>query len=217
MATGYEDIDTLMEEQRTNLNNQRDLQNQIIDKGIEKVQNEVTKQKEDYEREANKTARGLYTDYRKQANPYGETAETLASQGLNKSGYAESSQVNLYNQYQKSVTELENKTRELKANADFQLNQAYLEADVQKAQSAISLYQQEAQLALQEYDLRFNREQYEYQKEYQKERDRVADEQWERQFALSQQQFDFQKQQAQQSQANWEREYQLSLQKSSRQ
>lgn len=206
MATGYEDIDNLMTEQRQNLNDQRTLQNQIIDKGIEKVQNEVTKQKEEYERDATKTARGLYTDYRKQANPYGLASETLASQGLNRSGYAESSQVNLYNQYQKSVTELENKTRELKANADFQMNQAYIDADVQKAQSALSLYQQQAQLALQEYDLKHTRD-----------REKVADEQWERQFALQREQFDFQKQQAEQSQSNWEREYQMALQNSLRQ
>ena len=201
MATGYEDIDTLMEGQKANLNEQKELQNQIIDKGIEKVQNEVTKQKEDYEKDANKIAQGLYTDYKKQANPYGATSEGLASRGLNKSGYAESSQVNLYNQYQKSITELENKTRELKANADFQMNQAYLDADVQKAQSALSLYQQQAQLALTEYDLKHTRD-----------REKVADEQWERQFALQQAQFEFQKQQAQQSQGNWEKEYQLSLQ-----
>ena len=205
MATGYEDIDTLMEGQRSNLNDQRALQNQIIDKGIEKVQNEVTKQKEDYERDATKTARGLYTDYRKQANPYGATAETLASQGLNKSGYAESSQVNLYNQYQRSVTELENTTRQLKADADFKMNQAYLDADVQKAQSALTLYQQQAQLALQEYDMKHTRD-----------REKVQDEQWERQFQLQREQFDFQKQQAQQSQANWEREYQMALQNSLR-
>lgn len=206
MATGYEDIDRVMTEQRQNLNDQRTLQNQIIDKGIEKVQNEVTRQKEQYEQDANKTARGLYADYRKQANPYGANAETLASQGLNRSGYAESSQVNLYNQYQRSVVELENKTRELKANADFQMNQAYLDADVQKAQSALSLYQQQAQLALQEYDMKHTRD-----------RERVADEQWEKQFQLQREQFDFQKQQAQQSQANWEREYQMALQNSLRQ
>ena len=46
MATGYEDIDNLMTEQRQNLNDQRTLQNQIIDKGIEKVQNEVTRIRE---------------------------------------------------------------------------------------------------------------------------------------------------------------------------
>lgn len=203
MATGYEDIDNLMEEQNKNLEQQKQVQNEIIDKGITKQQNEVNRQKEEYEREADKTAKGLYADYKKQSNPYGASAETLASQGLNKSGYAESTQTNLYNSYQKNVTELSNKTRQLKADADFQMNQAYLDADIQKAQSALSIYQQQADLAMKEYDLRFTREQFDYQKE----RDRIADEQWEKQYQLS-------LQQANQSQSNWEREYQLSLQKS---
>lgn len=193
MAGTYEDIDKLMEQQNQNLEQQQTVQSQIVDKGLEKVQNEVNKQKEDYEREATKQGKALYTDYQKQANPYSATAENLASQGLNKSGYAESSQVNLYNNYQKNVTTLMTETTRLKAEADFQMNQAFLDADIQKAQNALAIYQQQAQLALTEYNLR-----------YQKYRDDVADAQWEKSYQLQQQQ-------AQQSQANWEREYQLSL------
>ena len=206
MEEGYEEIDRLFAEQNANLEQQQTLQNEIIDKGIQKVQNEGERQKAEYEREAEKTAKGLYTDYRKQANPYGATAETLASQGLNRSGYAESTQTQMFNSYQRNVTELVNTTRQLKADVDFDLKQAYLEADIQKAQASATLYNQKAQLALQEYDMKFNREQFNYQKE----RDRIQDEQWERQFQ-------FQQQQANQNQANWEREYQLSLRKSSRQ
>ena len=206
MEEGYEEIDRLFAEQNANLEQQQTLQNEIIDKGIQKVQNEGERQKAEYEREAEKTAKGLYTDYRKQANPYGATAETLASQGLNRSGYAESTQTQMFNSYQRNVTELVNTTRQLKADVDFQFSQALVDADIQKAQSALTLYQQKAQLALQEYDMKFNREQFNYQKE----RDRIQDEQWERQFQ-------FQQQQANQSQANWEREYQLSLRKRSRQ
>lgn len=206
MEEGYEEIDKLFAEQNANLEQQQTLQNEIIDKGIQKVQNEGERQKAEYEREAEKTAKGLYTDYRKQANPYGASAEILASQGLNRSGYAESTQTQMFNSYQRNVTELVNTTRQLKADVDFQFSQALVDADIQKAQSALTLYQQKAQLALQEYDMKFNREQFNYQKE----RDRIQDEQWERQFAFSQQQ-------ANQNQANWEREYQLSLRKSSRQ
>ena len=189
----YEEIDNLMDKQNTLLEQQKIEQNKIIDTGLEKVQNEVNRQKEDYDREATKNAKALYSDYRKQSNPYGATAENLASQGLNKSGYAESSQVNLYNNYQKNVTTLITETNKLKADADFQMNQAFLDADIQKAQNALAIYQQQAQLALTEYNLR-----------YQKYRDDVSDSQWERSYQLQQQQ-------AQQSQANWEREYQLSL------
>ena len=196
MATGYEEIDNLMQEQNALLEQQKAEQNKIVDTGLEKTQNEINRQKEEYDREATKQGKALYADYRKQANPYGATAEQLASQGLNKSGYAETTQSRMYNEYQRNVTTLMTETTRLKAEADFQMNQAFLDADIQKAQNALAIYQQQAQLAITNYNLR-----------YQKYRDDVADSQWERSYALQQQQ-------AQQSQANWEREYQLSLAKS---
>ena len=161
MATGYEDIDRVMQQQNSLLEQQEQKGNQIIDLGLQKTQAQVDKQKAEYEQEAVKTGKQLYTDYRKQASPYGATAEQLASQGLNKSGYAESSQVNLYNTYQKNATTLMVETQKLKAEADFQMNQAFLDADIQKAQNAIQIYQQKAQLALQEYEMKFSRDQWE--------------------------------------------------------
>lgn len=200
MATGYEDIDNLMTQQNQNLARQQELQNTIVDKGLQKTQNEVNRQKQEIDEQTNKEARALATDYQKQVNPYGTRAEQLQANGLANSGYAESSKVSLYNTYQKNVTSLMQNATKLKAQADFNMNQAYLDADVQKAQNSLAIYQQQAQLLLTEYDLKVDRDKFEYQKE----RDRKADEQWERQFALQQQQ-------ANQSQANWEREYQLSL------
>ena len=137
MATGYEDIDNLMNQQNQNLEQQKEINNQIINTGLQKTQNEIDKQKKEYDEEATKSAKALYSDYKKQSNPYGANAEQLASQGLNKSGYAESSQVNLYNSYQKNVTELITTANKLKADKDFEMNQAYLEADIQKAETAL--------------------------------------------------------------------------------
>lgn len=191
-----EAIDELMSSQNQNLEHQKALNEQIINTGLQKTQNEVERQKKEYDEEATKSAKALYSDYKKQSNPYGANAEQLASQGLNKSGYAESSQVNLYNTYQKNVTELITTANKLKADKDFEMNQAYLEADIQKAQNTLAIYQQQAQLALTEYQLR-----------YQKYRDDKSDSQWERQFAMQQQQND-------QAQSNWEREYNLSLENS---
>lgn len=198
MAVGYEEIDSLMQQQNTLLEQQKAEQEKIIDTGLQKAQNEMNRQKEEYDREATKQGKALYTDYRKQANPYGATAEQLASQGLNRSGYAETTQTRMYNEYQRNVTTLMTETTRLKAEADFQMNQAFLDADIQKAQNALAIYQQQAQLAITNYNLR-----------YQKYRDDVADMQWEKSYQL-------QKQQAQQSQSNWEREYQLSLENARR-
>lgn len=200
MATGYEDLDAMMTEQNKNLEQQKAVQQQIIDTGLQKTQNEVNRQKQEIQEEADKQAKALYTDYQKQANPYGYQAEQLAQNGLANSGYAETSRVNLYNNYQKNVTSLMTNATKLKADADFKMNQAYLDADVQKAQNTLAIYQQKAQLMLTEYDLKQDRVKFDYQKE----RDRIADEHWEREFA-------FQQQQANQSQSNWERQYALSL------
>lgn len=200
MATGYEDIDELMTQQNNNLAKQGELQDTIVDKGLQKAQNEVDRQKTEIDEEATKQARALNVDYQKQVDPYGVRAEELQARGLANSGYAETSKVNMYNEYQRNVTSLMTNATKLKAQADFNMNQAYLDADIQKAQNSLALYQQQAQLLLTEYDLKNDRDKFEYQKE----RDRIADEQWERQFA-------FQQQQAAQSQANWERQYQASL------
>jgi hypothetical protein len=193
MAGTYEDIDNLMSKQNEMIDTQRGLQDTIVDKGLQKAQNEVDYQKKQIEEDAQKQGKALYVDYKKQANPYGATAEQLASQGLNKSGYAEATQANLYNSYQRNLTSLMTNVTKLKAEADFNMNQAYIDADIQKAQNSLALYQQQANLLMQEYDLR-----------YHKYRDDVADSQWERQFA-------FQQQQAALSQSNWERQYALSL------
>lgn len=188
MATGYEDIDKVMQQQNSLLEQQQQQGNKVIDLGLQKAQAQVDKQKTEYEQEAVKTGKQLYTDYRKVSNPYGATAEQLASQGLNKSGYAESTQTQLYNTYQKNATTLMVETQKLKAEADFQMNQAFIDADIQKAQNAIQIYQQKAQLALQEYDMKFSREQFNFQREqfeYQKQRDAESDRRWQQEFELS--------------------------------
>ena len=192
MATGYEDIDKVMQQQNTLLQQQEAKQNEIVDLGLQKTQAQVEKQKAEYQQEAEKSGKQLYTDYRKASNPYGANAENLASQGLNKSGYAESTQTQLYNAYQKNATTLMTETQKLKADADFQMNQAMIDADVQKAQNALVIYQQKAQLALQEYEMKFSREQFDWQKQqaerqwqYQTERDAISDQRWQKEYELS--------------------------------
>ena len=195
----YSDIDRLEAEQNQNLEQQQQINNQIVDTSLNQSLARLEKQKADQEKEATKEASGLYTNYKKQSMQYGANQEQLVAQGLGNTGYAESSKVSLYNQYQSNVTEVMNKNNELKAEVDLQMNEAYQNADIQKAQNNLALYTQKLQLLSQNYQLR-----------YQKYRDAVADEQWERQFAMQQQQ-------AERSQSNWEKEYALSVAKSSRQ
>lgn len=212
MADGYGEIEELENKQNTMLDEQSKLQEQIIDTQTKQSVTRLEKDKEEQEKEAIKEASGLYTDYKKQSQQFGVNQEQLIAQGLGNSGYSESSQVSLYNNYQKNVTNVMNTNAKLKADFDLSIEEAYQNADIQKANKAINILEQKSNNLLNIYQLRKEQEKFLYQKE----RDKVADDQWERSFALQQQNFALQQQQAQQSQSNWEREYALSLQNSNR-
>ena len=199
----YSDVENLMTEQNQLLDDQKRLQEQIVDTSTEQSVNRLNKQKEDLQKEAEKEASGLYTNYKKQSSQYGVNQEQLVAQGLGNSGYAESSRVDLYNTYQRNVTNVMNNNNKLKAEVDLSINEAYQNADIQKAQNQLALYQQKADLLMNEYSLR-----------YQKYRDAVGDEQWEKQYALQREQFEYQKQRDTVSDSQWEKQYALSLQNS---
>ena len=197
----YSDVENLMTNQNQLLDDQQKLQDKIVDTSTKQTVTRLEKQKDDQQEEAQKEASGLYTNYKKQSAQYGANQEQLVEKGLGNSGYAESSQVNLYNAYQKNVTEVMNNNNKIKADIDLSITEAYQNADIQKAQNAITLYRQKAELLLNEYNLR-----------YQKYRDAVGDEQWEKTYALQREQFEYQKQRDQVSDGQWEKQYALSLQ-----
>ena len=186
-------IDNLERQQTDYLEKQQELNDKIVDTGVQKLQSQIDFEKQQYEQEAQKSAKALYTNYQKEQNAYGANAEAIAAQGLANSGYAESSRVNLYNNYQNNVTSLMNEMTKQKAALDQQLNQAYFDADIQKAQNLASIYTQKMQMAMNMYQTR-----------YTLYRDQVADEQWAAEYEL-------QKRQLELSQANSDRDYQLQL------
>lgn len=186
-------IDNLEKQQTDYLEKQQQLNDKIVDTGVQKLQSQIDFEKQQYEQEAQKNAKALYTNYQKEQNAYGANAESIAAQGLANSGYAESSRVNLYNNYQNNVTNLMNEMTKQKAVLDQQLNQAYFDADIQKAQNLATIYTQKMEMAMNMYQTR-----------YTLYRDQVADEQWAAEYEL-------QKRQLELSQANSDRDYQLQL------
>lgn len=178
MATGYEDIDNLMNQQNNLLNEQQKKQADLINQQTQIQTDELNHEKEKIDKDVEKTTSGLYTGWQKQSNQYGVQAEQLAQQGLANSGYAETTKTALYNTYQKNVTDTLNNARDLKSDYDFKIAQARQQGSVQQAQAALDLYKQRAELLTQNYELRQNREQYLYQKE----RDKVSDNQWQKTF-----------------------------------
>ena len=207
---GYEDIDRWNQEQKTLLQQQQAKQEDITNRQTQLAIDELDRQKNKLDTETTKTTRGLYTDYQKQANQYGVEAEKQAAAGLANSGYSETARTNLYNNYQKSVTETLNNARTLKSDFDFQIAQAREKGSITAAQNALELYKQQMQLLTQEYEMRNNRKQFIYQQD----RDKIADKQWQQQFDTQrnqwQQQFAYQKERDAVSDSQWEKQYELS-------
>lgn len=227
MATGYEDIDRLVNQQNSLLSQQEKKQSELINQQTQMQVDELNREKQKLDRETDKTTQGLYASWQKQANQYGSEAEQLAQRGLANSGYSETTQTSLYNTYQKNVTETLNHSRDLKSDYDFKIAQARQSGSVQQAQAALDLYSQKIQLLTQNYELRQNREQYLYQKQYQRERDRVSDQQWQKTFdqqvrqneienQWKQRTFDYQKQRDAVSDSQWQQQFNLSKKASSR-
>lgn len=214
MATGYEDIDKLTKQQSTMLDESLKQQQDIVNKQTQMNVDALERNKAEVDEQATKTNQGLYSEYKKASNPYGVNAEATYAKGLGNSGYAETTQTNLYNTYQKNVTDTVNNAQKLKADFDFQISQARQNGDITLAQNALQIYMQKMELLTQEYELRNNREQYLYQKEqdalqqsnwekeyaYQQERDAISDSQW-------QQSFDYNKSRDEVSDSQWQQSF----------
>jgi hypothetical protein len=214
---GYEDIDNITKRQNEMLDNSLQQQRDIINKQTDLNVAELERNKQEIDKDVNKTNQALYTEYRKASNPYGANAENLASKGLGNSGYAETTQTNLYNTYQRNISDTLNKARDLKSDFDFQISKARQTGDITLAQNSLQIYNQKMQLLAQEYDMRNNRKQFLYQQErdrasdnkwqqqwdYQKSRDAVEDSRW-------QTQFDYQKQRDSVADSQWQKQYELS-------
>lgn len=215
MDTGYEDIDRLTNKQNEMLDNSLQQQQNITNKQTELNVAELERNKQEIDKDTDKTNKALYSEYRKATNPYGSNAENLASQGLGNSGYAETTQTNLYNTYQKNITDTLNNARDLKADFDFQISKARQTGDITLAQNALAIYNQKMQLLTQEYELRNNREQFLYQKD----QDKLAQSNWEKEYAMQQNQwqqtFDYQKQRDAVADNQWLQEFNLSKKKAS--
>ena len=210
MATGYEDIEKLTSQKQQMLDSALQQQNDIVNKQTQMNVDTLERQKEKIDKEAIQQNRALYQDYRKASNPFGVQAENLAGQGLGNSGYAETTMSRLYNTYQTNITATLNNARDLKADVDFQIQQARQNGDLTLAQNALELYKQKMQLLSEEYDLRNNREQFLYQKS----QDALAQSNWQKEYdykkSIDKRNFNYQKERDKVSDSQWQKEYELS-------
>lgn len=104
---------------------QEKLQQEQTDFTIEKIEQEKQQAYKDYQKEGS----AAYVDWQKQSDNYGSNAEKMASSGLASSGFSESSQVAMYNQYQNRVMA----AREVYNKALINFNNGITEARLQNS------------------------------------------------------------------------------------
>ena len=215
-------------------NKQNELQQAQTDFTIEKVEQQKAQAEKQYTREQ----KGAYTDYQKATNQYGANAETLASQGLQNTGYAESTRTNMYNTYQNRYMAARESYNQAVLNYDNSIKEAQLANSSALAQIAHEALQKQLELSLQGFQYKnqlvlqkldaVNQTKDRYYQRWQNVQSQINTEnalaeqirQYNESLAEQRRQYNetmaFQKEKAAQDQARWEKEYALSVANSRR-
>lgn len=123
---------------------QAQLQQEQTDFAIEQINQQKEQANKDYQKEQS----GAYVDWQKQSNKYGTNAEQMASAGLTNTGFAESSQVGMYNAYQNRVAMARESYAKAVLNYDNAIKDAMLQNNAALAEIAYQALQQQLQLSL---------------------------------------------------------------------
>ena len=124
---------------------QTKLQQEQTDFAIQQVEQQKDQAHKDYLKEQS----GAYVDWKKQSNPYGARAEQLADNGMQTTGYAESSQVAMYTAYQNRVATARESYNQAMVDYNNAITQARLQNNSALAEIAQKGLQQRLELALQ--------------------------------------------------------------------
>lgn len=123
---------------------QTQLQNQQTDFAIEKIEQQKDQAEKDYTKEQSAS----YVDWQKQSGQYGVNAEQTTASGLANTGYAESSQVSMYNTYQNRVASARESYNRAILNYDNAIKDARLQNNSILAEIAYNSLQQQLELSL---------------------------------------------------------------------
>lgn len=214
-------------------NKQSEIQQAQSDLAIEKIEQAKDQANKSYVKEQ----KGAYTDYQKATNQYGANAEALASQGLNQTGYSESTRTNAYNTYQNRYLAARESYNQAILNYDNSIKEAQLANNSALATIAYEALQKQLELSLQGFQYKntlllqkldaVNQTKDRYYTRYQDVLQQINTEnsmaeqirQFNEKMAEEKRQYNetmaFQKQQAAQEQSNWERQFALAKSSSS--
>ena len=126
-----------------------DTQSQIQQAETDFAIQQVEQQKEQTQKDYTKEQSGAYVDWQKQSSQHGVNAEQKASQGLQNTGYSESSQVSMYNTYQNRVATARESYNTAVQNYDNSITQARLQNNAKLAEIAYQALQSQLELSLQ--------------------------------------------------------------------
>ena len=124
---------------------QSQLQQEQTDFAIEQIEQQKDQAKKDYTKEQS----GAYVDWQKQSNQYGANSEEVAAGGMTNTGFAESSQVSMYNTYQNRVATARDSYNRAVLNYDNAIKDARLQNNSVLAEIAYEALQQQLELSLQ--------------------------------------------------------------------
>ena len=123
---------------------QSKLQQDQTDFAIDQINQQKDKANKDYTKEQS----GAYVDWQKQSNQYGSEAEKMASAGLSKTGFSESSQVAMYNTYQVRLATAREAFTNAVLNYDNAIKDARLQNNAALAEIAYQALQSQLELSL---------------------------------------------------------------------
>ena len=132
-----------------NAQNWGDKQTEIQNQQLAFTEEKIEQQREQAHKDYIKEQSGAYADWQKQSNQYGANAEKMAAQGLQNTGYSESSQVSMYNTYQNRVATAREAFVQATLNYDNAIKEARLQNSATLAEIAYQTYQQQLELSLQ--------------------------------------------------------------------
>lgn len=138
-----------------------DKQSQIQQEQTDFAIEQINQQKEQAQKDYLKEQSGAYVDWQKQSNQYGVNAEQMASAGLTNTGFAESSQVSMYNTYQnrvavareaveRSIMEFNNNITQARLQNNAALAELYFQAHKEQLELALSGFQYKNQLVIEQ-------------------------------------------------------------------
>lgn len=122
-----------------------DAQNAQTEFAIQEIKQNKEQAKKDYIKEQS----GAYTDWQKESSKHGVVAERLAENGMATTGYSESSQVRMYNQYQARITAARESFLRIDQDFDNAITSARLQNSSALAQIAADAMAQRLQIMLQ--------------------------------------------------------------------